>query len=209
MNSYSEKIKRKIQIIIIVINIISFMIMMICNYNNKGNYNEYTNLSKLFSNFYIIIIFLIMLLHSISPNLICNIVSDNLKIITNSKAKIILIFLIGILFWNSDNFPHIIFGLINLISFIVLICCEIIIGFIINKNSNENKKINNEQIITNEKNISNEKEMNINFIINKDVSKNKKVEKNESDVHFFDKITNKDDYFQKIKNMNIKDQKNK
>ena len=204
MNNNCETIKRRFQILIILINIISFIIMIAYINNRKEKYNEYTNLPKLISNSYIIIIFLIMLIHSISKNFICKLFTENINIITNSKGKIVIILLIGILYWTSDNYPHVIFGIINFISFFILILCEFIFDCKIIKDINKNKDINKEeQIITNENNISNNNNMLKNFIKNKHVSKVKKDEKNGSNVPFFENAQNNDNYFENIKKVNL------
>ena len=115
-----------------------------------------------------------------------------------------IILLIGILYWTSDNYPHVIFGIINFISFFILILCEFIFDCKIIKDINKNKDINKEeQIITNENNISNNNNMLKNFIKNKHISNVKKDEKNGSNVPFFENAQNNDNYFENIKKVNL------
>lgn len=198
-----EPIKRKIQIFFILVNIISFLIMTIYINKNKEKYNEYTNLSKFICNFYILMIFLIMLFDSISPNIICKIFSENINIFINSKGKIMIILLIGIMYWTSNNFPHVLFGIVNFISFFVLILCEFIFDCKILKNMNQGKIINKEESNTNGHNISNSN-MFKNYLSSKQNSKLKKDVKNASNVPFFEKIQANDNYFDQIKKTNLK-----
>ena len=150
-----DPLKRKIQIFFILANIISFLIMTIYINKKKEKYNEYTNLSKFISNFYILMIFLIMLFDSISPSFVCKIFSENINIFINSKGKIMIILLIGIMYWTSNNLPHVLFGIVNFISFFVLVLCEFIFDCKILKNVNQGKIVNKEESNTNEHNISN------------------------------------------------------
>ena len=198
MNSYFEKIKRRIQIVIISLNLISFIIITILINNKKRNYNEYTNLSRFFSNLYIIIILLILLVDSITPKCIPNIFSENISILTKSKGKISIIISIGCLFWTSNNFPHVLFGVINFISVFILILCEFIFDCKILKKKDKVNLVNNEQRINNGKNN--------NLGINNQNTKAIKGQNNASNVAFFEKGHNNDNYFENIKQVNLKAQ---
>ena len=126
MNSCFLPIKRKIQIFLITINLISFIVITIITNNQKENYIEYTSLPKFCSNIYIIIFFIIILVHSIKSKFICNILSDNLSFITTDKGKIIINLSLGILFWSSNNKAHVVFEIINFVSSFALFLCEFI-----------------------------------------------------------------------------------
>ena len=202
-----EPIKRKIQIFFVLINIISFEIMTFCINKKKEKYNEYTNLSKFISNFYILMIFLIMLIDSISPNIVCKIFSENINIFINSKGKAMIILLIGIMYWTSNNFPHVLFGVVNFISFFVLFLCEFIFDCKIMKNKVEGKIVNNEELNTKENNVSKNNVFN-DFVTTKYNSKFKKEAKNSSNVPFFEKVEGNGDYFDNIRKMNLQIQNN-
>lgn len=202
-----DPLKRKIQIFFILANIISFLIMIIYINKKKEKYNEYTNLSKFISNFYILMIFLIMLFDSISPSIVCKIFSENINIFINSKGKIIIILLIGIMYWTSNNLPHVLFGIVNFISFFVLVLCEFIFDCKILKNVNQGKIVNKEESNTNEHNISNNN-MFKNYVSSKHNSKLKKDVKNASNVPFFEKVQDNDNYFDRIRKTNLKSENN-
>ena len=198
-----EPIKRKIQIILISINLIFFIIISIYVNNNK-DYIEYTHLPKFFSNFYVTIILIIMLIHSISSNLICIFISENLSILTNSKGKIIILLLIGILFWTSNNNFHVLFGVVNFISVFILVLCEFIFDCKIVKKINIDSDNNNEIRETNLNDNSNTNNINNHLMMNQQISQ--KQRRNESNVPFFENIQNNDNYFDNIKQVNIKAQ---
>ena len=202
-----DPLKRKIQIFFILANIISFLIMIIYIKKKKEKYNEYTNLSKFISNFYILMIFLIMLFDSISPSIVCKIFSENINIFINSKGKIMIILLIGIMYWTSNNLPHVLFGIVNFISFFVLVLCEFIFDCKILKNVNQGKIVNKEESNTNEHNISNNN-MFKNYVSSKHNSKLKKDVKNASNVPFFEKVQDNDNYFDRIRKTNLKSENN-
>ena len=202
-----DPLKRKIQIFFILANIISFLIMTIYINKKKEKYNEYTNLSKFISNFYILMIFLIMLFDSISPSIVCKIFSENINIFINSKGKIMIILLIGIMYWTSNNLPHVLFGIVNFISFFVLVLCEFIFDCKILKNVNQGKIVNKEESDTNEHNISNNN-MFKNYVSSKHNSKLKKDVKNASNVPFFEKVQDNDNYFDRIRKTNLKSENN-
>jgi hypothetical protein len=164
MNNCFLPIKRKIQILIFSLNLIAFIIIASYTTNNNENYVEYTNLSKIFSNIYIILTLLILLIHSISSKLICEFISEDFSFLTNDIGKIIINLSIGVLFWSSNNTPHVIFGIINFISSIALFISEFIFQFKIVKfihfdtesnEDNNNENVNNSSNENNENKISN------------------------------------------------------
>ena len=126
MNSCFLSIKKKIQILVIATNLVCFIVVTILTNNQKESYIEYTSLSKLCSNIYIIIFFIIMLIHSINPKFICNILSDNISFITSDKGKIIITLSLGILFWSSNNKAHVFFEIYNFVSSFALFLCEFV-----------------------------------------------------------------------------------
>ena len=143
MNTCFLPIKGKIQISVIIINLISFIIITLITNNIKSNYMEYTTLSIFCSNFYIFFIYTITLIHSIYPKIICKFITNNLLILTTDKGKIIINLSIGILFWSSNNMPHLIFSIINFVSSLALFLCELIFQCKILNNKNYDKEKNN------------------------------------------------------------------
>ena len=195
MNSCFSTTKKKIQILVFTLNLITFIIIISTTNNKKDNYIEYTNLSKYCSNLYIIVLFLILLIHSINQNLICSFISNNLSILTNDIGKIIINLLIGILFWSSNNNSHVIFGIINFVSSLALFLCELIFRCKIFKYINFDTQSSNGDKYSNQNSIDS----------NNIDNKNKKEEKNGSVLPL---NTNQisDNGFENIKQENLKAQ---
>ena len=179
MNNCFLPIKRKIQILVFSLNLIAFIIIASYTTNNNENYVEYTNLSKIFSNIYIIFTLLVLLIHSISSKLICKFISEDFSFLTNDIGKIIINLSIGVLFWSSNNTPHVIFGILNFISSIALCISEFIFQFKIVKfihfdtesNEDKNEDINSSSNENHENKISN---INKNIEISQQVTIDKK-----------------------------------
>ena len=146
LNDCLQSIKRKFQIAIILLNLICFLMIPFGVNSKDVNYIEYTSLSKSISNCYIIIILLIMLIHSIFPKMMLFGIKDNLSILTSDRGKLILIILIGILFWTSDNKIHTFFTVINFITFFALLLCEFIFDCKFLKKSDRNLNSNKIEI---------------------------------------------------------------
>ena len=180
MNKCFLPIKRKIQILVFSLNLITFIIITSCTINSNENYIEYTNLSKIFSNIYIILTLLVLLIHSISSKLICKFISEDFSFLTNDIGKIISNLSIGILFWSSNNTPHVIFGIINFISSIALSISEFIFQFKIVKfihfdtESNEENKNEEANDVSNGNHESNNNDNYKNIEISQQVESDKK-----------------------------------
>lgn len=207
MNKCFSPIKRKIQILLFSLNLICFIIIILFT-NNKKDYIEYTSLSKFFSNLYIIAILLILLIHSISPNLIFPLILENISIITNDNGKIVINLLIGILYWSSNNNAHVIFGIFNFVSSLALFICEFIFHFKIIKyihfdtESNEDKNSNN----NNSKDMKKDYNIN-NFNLKKQISNDKREEKNGSILPLNEQMPNNDlNGFENLKQKNFEAQ---
>ena len=163
MNNCFLPIKRRIQILVFSLNLITFIIITSYTTNNEDNFIEYTSLSKIFSNIYIIFTLLVLLMHSISSKLICKFISEDFSFLTNDIGKIIINLSIGVLFWSSNNTPHVIFGILNFISSIALCISEFIFQFKIVKfihfdtesNEDKNEDINSSSNENHENKISN------------------------------------------------------
>ena len=179
MNNCFLPIKRRIQILVFSLNLITFIIIISYTTNNEDNFIEYTSLSKIFSNIYIIFTLLVLLIHSISSKLICKFISEDFSFLTNDIGKIIINLSIGVLFWSSNNTPHVIFGILNFISSIALCISEFIFQFKIVKfihfdtesNEDKNEDINSSSNENHENKISN---INKNIEISQQVTIDKK-----------------------------------
>ena len=138
MNKCFYEIKRYIQISFFLINLISFIVVTIICHVKRSTYVEYTNLPKISSNIFILIIFLIIICHTIYPKMICSFISDNLNFLMTDRGKLIANLLIGILFWSCDQIPLLVFECINFVSSFGLFLCEFIFQCNILYNNVEN-----------------------------------------------------------------------
>ena len=149
MNSCFYAIKQKIQLLVVILNLISFIVITSITNKNKTNYIEYASISVFCSNFYIIIIYVIMLIHSVFPKILCEFITDNLIILTSDKGKMIINLSIGILFWSSNNSAHLVFSIINFVSSFALFLCELIFECNILNNKIYSKERNEYKICNN------------------------------------------------------------
>ena len=95
----------------------------------KNSLKEYTGVSHFFLNIYIFFIFIILLGHSIYPSFEPKIISKYFKFILSNKGKIIITFLISMIYRFSKSMPHYFLGIILFFSSLVLFVFEFIIYF--------------------------------------------------------------------------------
>ena len=138
MNKCFYEIKKYIQIVVFLLNLITFIVITIVYNKNKSYYAEYTTLSKYSTNVFIIIIFLILLSHTIYPKIICSFISDNLHFFMTDRGKIVVNISIGIMYWSCDDMPLLVFCIINFVSSFALFLSEFIFQCNILYNSTEN-----------------------------------------------------------------------
>ena len=146
MNKCVHKIKQYIQILVFLLNLITFIIISIIYNKNQSYYEEYTTLSKYVTNAFIIIIFLILLLHSIYPKMICSFISDNLNFFLTDRGKIVVNISIGIMYWSCDDIPLLVFTIINFVSSFALFLSEFVFQCNILEYGSENAPLNEKNI---------------------------------------------------------------
>ena len=139
MNKCFYEVKRYIQIVFFLLNFVSFIVVSIIYNKNKTSYTEYTALPKMSSNILIIIIYLILIIHSIYPKIICSFLSDNFHFLMTDRGKIISNISIGIMYWSCDDIPLLVFEIINFFSSFGLFLAEFIFECNILYNGIENE----------------------------------------------------------------------
>ena len=139
MNKCFYEVKRYIQIVFFLLNFVSFIVVSIIYNKNKTSYTEYTALPKMSSNILIIIIYLILISHSIDPKIICSFLSDNFHFLMTDRGKIIANISIGIMYWSCDDIPLLVFEIINFVSSFGLFLTEFIFECNILYNGIENE----------------------------------------------------------------------
>ena len=126
MNKCFYLIKKYIQIVIFLLNLITFIITNIIYSKNKSYYSEYTTLPKLSTNIFITILLLIILIHTINPEMICSFLTDNFNFLMNDRGKIVVNISIGIMYWSCDDIPLLVFTIINFVSSFALFLSEFV-----------------------------------------------------------------------------------
>ena len=129
----------------------SFIITNLCTNVKSPNFIEYTSLSKFFTNFYIFVILLLCLLHSIYPQIICQILISGFGIISTTKGKIIIICIIDVMYFSTENLPKKLFGMITFVSNLALLLGNLIFNCeILNqKAEEENNEVSQNKNIVN------------------------------------------------------------
>ena len=129
----------------------SFIITNLCTNVKSPNFIEYTSLSKFFINFYIFVILLLCLLHSIYPQIICQILISGFGIISTTKGKIIIICIIDVMYFSTENLPQKLFGMITFVSNLALLLGNLIFNCeILNqKAEEENNEVSQNKNIVN------------------------------------------------------------
>lgn len=120
-----QQFKRFFEIAAFGLNLFVFIISIICTKKDNENFIEYTDLSKFFISLYVFLMILLILLHEIKPSIICSIFSKNIGVITSSRGKIIITFLIAGIYWTPDFTPQLAYSLIVFASTIFLLAIQV------------------------------------------------------------------------------------
>ena len=120
-----EIIKKIITILSTGTNLGAFIVTTLCTNYKSEKFIEYTDLSKFFLNLYIFLLLLLMLLHSINPNIIFPYIKKNIKIITSGQGKIYLSSAIILMYFSTESMPQKLFGMIAFVSTLGLLLSEL------------------------------------------------------------------------------------
>ena len=124
-----ERAKSLFYKIILSFDLISIFTIILSTEIKANNHQEYTGVSHFFLNIYILIIFILLLGHSLFPRLKPTIINKYFKIILINRGKIIIIVLISFIFRFSKSMPHYILGILLFISSLLLFIIEFIFYF--------------------------------------------------------------------------------
>ena len=123
------KIKKFLQIGLFAIDLVIFILVIFSTNSKSKNYKEYTGSSKFFLDIYIIIIYLVLILVTVYPKLLYYRIKKYILIIFTDKGKVIISFLISLIYWFARNKPQFVLGIILTISSILLLIYEFIFYF--------------------------------------------------------------------------------
>ena len=126
-----KKTKLILYKIIFSLDLLIIIIIILSNEFSKNSKKEkeYTDVSHFFLNTYIIIIFLIFLGHSLYPKFKPIIIKKYFKFILSNNGKIIIIFLISLVYRFSKSIPHYFLGILLFFSSLILFIFEYILYF--------------------------------------------------------------------------------
>ena len=108
--------------------LINFIIILYTE-TNSNNIKEYTGASHLILNIYTIIIFILMTVHSFFPIFKPKIIKTYFNFILIDKGKIIITFLISMIYRFSPSIPYFLLGIILFISSFILFIYEYILKY--------------------------------------------------------------------------------
>ena len=121
-----DLILRIISVLSLGTSFFSFIVTELVTNTKSPNFIEYTDLSRFFLNLYILLIYLLCLVHSVYPSILCPIITESLSIITTIKGKIILSLAIDIMFFSTESLPQKLFGMITFICVLALFLGDIV-----------------------------------------------------------------------------------
>ena len=123
------KIKKYLQIFVFSFNLLIFLIALFLTDSNNKKYKEYTGSSKFFLSLYIILIYSFLLVITIYPGLLYHQLKSHFDFIFKDKGKLILSYLICIIYWFTTNKPQLIYAILSTITTTLLLIYEFIFYF--------------------------------------------------------------------------------
>ena len=105
------------------------MIVLFSTSSSSKNYKQYTGSSVFFLDLYIIIIYAVLIAISIFPRLLFFRLKKYIRFIFTDKGKVIISFLISLIYWFAANKPQFILGIILTLTSIILLIYEFIFYF--------------------------------------------------------------------------------
>ena len=123
------KIKKFLHIGIFSFDLLIFIIVLFSTDSSKRDYKPYTGTTLFFLDLYIIIIYAVLIAITILPKLIYFILKKYILFIFTDKGKVIISFLISLIYWFAGNKPQFVLGIILTLTSILLLIYEFIFYF--------------------------------------------------------------------------------
>ena len=127
------KIKKFLHIGIFSFDLLIFIIVLFSTDSSKRDYKPYTGTTLFFLDLYIIIIYAVLIAITILPKLLYFILKKYILFIFTDKGKVIISFLISLIYWFAGNKPQFVLGIILTLTSILLLIYEFIFYFFENK----------------------------------------------------------------------------
>ncbi len=123
------KIKKYLHICIFSLDLLLFLIVLFSTSSSSKNYKQYTGSSIFFLDLYIIIIYGVLIAISIFPKLLYFKLKKYILFIFTDKGKVIISFLISLIYWFAANKPQFVLGIILTLTSNILLIYEFIFYF--------------------------------------------------------------------------------
>jgi hypothetical protein len=123
------KIKKFLQIGVFSFNLLIFLLILFSTNSKSKSYKEYTNSSKFFLCFYIMFIFGFLITITIYTALLYYKIKKYILFAFTDKGKIIISYLISLIFLFSRNKPQLVFAILSIIATTLLLIYEFIFHF--------------------------------------------------------------------------------
>ena len=123
------KIKKFLHIGIFSFDLLAFLIVETITSTKNKNYKSYTDCIVFFLDIYIIAIYLILILNTINPKILYPKISKYLTFIFHDKGKVIISFLIDVIYWFASNGPQFSLSVLLFITSVILLIYEFIFYF--------------------------------------------------------------------------------
>ena len=143
--------------------LVSFFIFFLITDEKKEDYKEYTSVSKPALNLYIFIFLLILLINSLFPKVKLNFILKYIKIIESQVIKTGILFLLGIIYFASNNKPQLLSGMFLFVCGFAMSIIELLFDCTILKNqtlNSHNSSADNSKIQSNQVEIDMKKDSN-------------------------------------------------
>ena len=123
------KTKKFLHIGIFSFDLLIFIIVLFSTDSSKRDYKPYTGTTLFFLDLYIIIIYAVLIAITILPKLLYFILKKYILFIFTDKGKVIIAFLISLIYWFAGNKPQFVLGIILTLTSILLLIYEFIFYF--------------------------------------------------------------------------------
>ena len=123
------QIKKFLQIGVFTFNLLIFLIVLFCTNSNNKNYKEYTGVSKFFLCLYVMLIYGFLILITIYPGMLYFLLKKHFLFVFTDKGKLIISYLICLIYWFSSNKPQLVFAVLSTIITTILLIYEFILYF--------------------------------------------------------------------------------
>ena len=120
------KIKKFLQMFVFSFNLLIYIIVLFTTDSKSKNYKEYTGSTKFFLWLYIILIYSFLIMITIYPGILYNQLKRHFALVFNDKGKIIISYLICLVYWFAKNKPQLIFAVLSTITTTFLLIYEFI-----------------------------------------------------------------------------------